>query len=304
MKPNVYSGGDIDRAAFMRRDENWLLARYADPRCRLVPMHGTRALVRRANSLVRAALPRRGEVAGLAERCGAPLFLGMVGDEAHFALDLTQLPEAAAPPELERFGEFAELRGVGAVLPAGEAALLAYARGLTHWHRSQLFCGRCGRPTESRQGGHVLACTDPACGTEHFPRTDPAIIVLVTAGDRCLLGRQARWTAGMFSTLAGFVEPGESLEETVAREVMEETGVRVARTRYHSSQPWPFPASLMLGFIAEAEHIVPPRVDPHELEAAAWFSRADIAAFGEQGRRLPGEDSIARRLIEEWLHQG
>lgn len=149
----------------------------------------------------------------------------------------------------------------------------------------------------------MLVCSAPACGTQHFPRTDPAIIVLVTAGDLCLLGRQVRWTPGMFSTLAGFVEPGESLEEAVAREVMEETGVPVARACYHSSQPWPFPASLMVGFIAEAEHPVAPQIDRQELEAAAWFSRGEILAFADQGRSLPGPDSIARRLIEDWLHR-
>jgi NAD+ diphosphatase len=171
------------------------------------------------------------------------------------------------------------------------------------WHARHRFCGVCGAPTESVEAGHVRRCTSPACGASHFPRTDPAVIMLVHDGDRALLGRQKIWPPGMYSTLAGFVEPGESLEETVAREVFEESGIRVAEVRYHSSQPWPFPASLMIGFHAAAASREI-RMDQSELEDCGWFSRAELRDFGRQGKALPRADSIARRLIEDWLAQG
>jgi len=181
--------------------------------------------------------------------------------------------------------------------------MLAYARGILHWHRQTRFCGVCGSPTELREAGHLRVCTNPACAAHHFPRTDPAVIMLVSRGDRCLLGRKSEWPDGMYSTLAGFVEPGESLENAVAREVMEETGVAISNIRYHSSQPWPFPASLMLGFYAtaETEEI---NYDPAELEHARWFTRAELADGGAGIRHRPRSDSIARRLIETWVAGG
>jgi NAD+ diphosphatase len=195
---------------------------------------------------------------------------------------------------------FQELRAAAPMLGGPDAALLAYAKGLTHWHSRHRFCGVCGHATRSEEAGHVRRCTDPACATSHFPRTDPAVIMLVTDGERCLLGRQAAWQKGMYSTLAGFVEPGESLEEAVAREVFEEAGVRVGRVHYHSSQPWPFPASLMIGFHAEASD---PRIvlDDDELTDARWFTRAQVRAPAAHGFTIPGPDSIARRLIDDWV---
>ena len=181
-----------------------------------------------------------------------------------------------------------------------DSALLAYAKGLAHWHARHRFCGVCGEGTEAKDAGHVRVCTGPDCATQHFPRTDPAVIMLVTDGDRCLLGHNKRFPERIYSTLAGFVEPGESLEEAVAREVLEETGVRVGRVQYHSSQPWPFPASIMLGFHAEAESEAI-TVQAAELVDARWFSRAEIANFEQLGLRLPRPDSIARRLVEHWL---
>jgi NAD+ diphosphatase len=196
---------------------------------------------------------------------------------------------------------FEDLHKVGALLGRAEGALLAYARGMVHWHRRHLFCGRCGSETTSIEGGHVRRCDGEGCGILHFPRTDPAIIVLVTSEDACLLGRQVKWPPRVFSTLAGFVEPGESLGEAVAREVSEETGVTVTDVTYHSSQPWPFPSSLMLGFTATALRIEP-RVDENELQEARWFGREELRGQVASGRvRLPRPVSIARRLIEEWL---
>jgi NAD+ diphosphatase len=224
--------------------------------------------------------------------------LGREGESVWFAADL---PPGVPPPEIvASVGEFRELRDLAPLLSAEEGALLCQARGLAHWHRKHRFCGVCGSPTRSAEAGHVRVCTEESCGESHFPRTDPAIIVLVTDGDRCLLGRQAVWPEGRYSTVAGFVEPGESLEEAVAREVAEETGVLVGRVEYHSSQPWPFPASLMLGFTAEAESTAITLDD--ELVDARWFSRSELAEEVERGAlRLPGPISIAYRLIEDWF---
>ena len=181
--------------------------------------------------------------------------------------------------------------------------LAAFARGITHWHSRHRFCGVCGYKTVPEE---VITrrCTNPTCATTHFPRTDPAVIMLVHDGnERCLLGRQAAWPQGMHSTLAGFVEPGESLEEAVAREVFEETHVTLSRVTYHSSQPWPFPASLMLGFHAEAKttDII---VDTSELEAARWYEKSWLLQHeDDEAFRLPRKDSIARRLLEDWLRR-
>ena len=199
---------------------------------------------------------------------------------------------------------FVDLRAVGALLDRAEGALLAYARGIMHWHARHRHCGACGAPTRVEAAGHVRRCSDASCNAEHFPRTDPAVIMLVTSGDHALLGRQRVWPAGMHSTLAGFVEPGESLEEAVAREVMEEAGVAVRPEDvcYHSSQPWPFPGSIMLGFHVEARERSL-SVDAEELETAGWFARDFLLSEHDpEVFRLPRPDSIARRLIEDWLH--
>jgi NAD+ diphosphatase len=229
-----------------------------------------------------------------------PIFLGMEGDAAWFAIDVSESDDPLADLGVEE-GAFEDLHKVGALLGRTEGALLAYARGMVHWHRRHLFCGRCGRETASIEGGHVRRCTSDECGILHFPRTDPAIIVLVTSGDACLLGRQAEWPPRVFSTLAGFVEPGESLREAVIREVREETGVTVTDVTYHSSQPWPFPSSLMLGFTATA-YRSEPTVDENELQEARWFDREELEAQVASGQvRLPRPVSIARRLVAEWL---
>jgi NAD+ diphosphatase len=223
-----------------------------------------------------------------------------LGEEEGIGLFAVDLGRAAA-----RRGRFAEVRAVGAWLPAREAGWCAYARGLAYWHSRHRFCGVCGGVTVAIQGGHVRRCQ--ACDAQHFPRSDPAVIVLVThdhsrLGARCLLGRAERFPAGMYSTLAGFVEPGESLEATVQREVFEEAGVELTDIVYRSSQPWPFPASLMLGFRARARSDQL-RIDPNELVDAAWFTREQLADPERRPVKLPNPDSIARHLIEDWLSE-
>jgi NAD+ diphosphatase len=210
----------------------------------------------------------------------------------------TVLVDLPAQVELDVEGsEYQELRPLLAVLPPGEVELLCLSRALVVWRARHRHCGVCGSPTEPRSAGHVLRCTNGACGAEFFPRIDPAIIVLVTDGDHALLGRQKSWPKGRYSALAGFVEPGESLEETVAREVHEETGTRVRWARYLASQAWPFPASLMLGFHAGAER-GPVQLDS-ELEDARWFALQQLQAEG--ALLLPPTFTIARRLIEAWI---
>lgn len=300
IKHNLYAGGGLDRASLQRKDGAWIAARLSAPETRLVPVWRSLSLIDSTD----AAAPRlvgiaAAEGAGLLALPGAETaLLGLDGDSAYFTVDLTAALEAPeAHPALVGRGGFVELRSVGALLPATEAALAAYARGLMWWHQRHSFCGVCGHATLAREGGHVRACTDAGCAAHHFPRTDPAVIMLVHDGERCVLGRQPRFAPGLYSTLAGFVEPGESLEEAVAREVFEEVGVHVGEVRYFSSQPWPFPSSLMLGFYARADS-TDITVQPDEIEHARWFTREELLTAPPA---LPRADSISRRLIETWL---
>lgn len=303
-RANFYAGSGLDRVTHLRADEAWLSARLADPRSRLVPVWRAHNLFRAPAGPEAAPAPviaTVGEIGHLLNGAGSVVLLGLLEEVAHFAIDFSHLDDAAAASALVGGGEFADLRRYGALLDHREGAILAYARGILHWHRQHRFCGVCGAATASVQAGHLRVCTNPQCRTQHFPRTDPAVIMLVTHGERCLLGRQKVWPPGMHSTLAGFVEPGESFEEAVAREVLEETGVRVEAVRYRSSQPWPFPASIMVGFQAKAAGTAL-AVNRVELEDARWFSRAELLASPENETfRLPRRDSIARRLIEGWL---
>lgn len=294
--PLTYTGLALDRAAHLRHDAAALAALRDDPRRRVLPVWRNRHAVDADHRVL--TLPDAGP--------WPSVFLGLAeGAVPWFACDLSPLE---APPDLG--GAWLDLREIGPAAAPADAGLMGYARGLLGWHRRHGFCPACGAPTESRQGGHMRLCANTDCATPQFPRSDPAVIMLVVdADDRALLGRQAKWPPGMVSTLAGFVEPGETLEQAVAREVLEETGVVVAPggVRYVASQPWPFPASLMLAFEARAETTAL-TIDPHELEDAAWYDRAAVAAFREtadpgEGPALPRRDSVARLLIERWLRR-
>jgi NAD+ diphosphatase len=302
-RANAYTGSPLDRASSLREDDAAVAALLADPDSLHLPVWRGRSLLRAHPDGRHEAVLLTGEAARLLHGRAAPLaapvaLLGLLDGRGCFALDLSAA-EDPLPLLPEALGAFADLRAVAGTLPAADASLLAHARGLMHWRTRNRYCGLCGGPTVPRSAGNALACE--GCGAQHFPRTDPAVIMLVTRGERCLLGHSGRFpNARMYSTLAGFVEPGESLEEAVRREVREETGVAVGAVHYHSSQPWPFPSSIMLGFHAEglSEEIT---LDPEELQDARWFSREDLRRPEALGISLPRADSIARRLIEDWL---
>ena len=259
-----------------------------DRRPPLLPEDGTRRL---------AWAPAGDWLAG----AGEPILLGTQGGAARFAADVSGLPEPAAIRGFRAGVEFQGLRTAAPNLPAAEAAIAAQARGLVGWHERHPFCAACGGKTRSRNGGSSRSCA--SCRTEHFPRTDPVVIVVVSRRGRALLGRSGRFPGNLYSALAGFMEAGESVEETVRREVAEEAGVRVGAVRYVASQPWPFPASLMLGCLAEglSDEIT---IDAEELEDARWFSRAEIIdalAGRNDALRVPQPIAIAHHLIRAWL---
>lgn len=310
--PNVFASGSLDRAHTLRRDGAAWDRAWRHPEARAVLVWRSRSLLQMGER-PRAATPRLSEITALLEHdetrstlvllgVDGSLEGGADGGAPYFAIDVSHLD---APQEVEpigALGEFLDLRQAAPLIDAEQGCLLAYSRAMMTWHRRHRFCGSCGAPTESRDAGHLRRCTDPDCATEQFPRSDPAVIMLVhDGGARCLLGRQAAWPDGVFSTLAGFVEPGESLEDAVAREVAEETAVRVLEAEYHSSQPWPFPTSIMLGFWARAD-FREPVVDAEELEQARWFERPELIELLERREvRLPWKLSISRRLIDDWL---
>jgi NAD+ diphosphatase len=290
-RPNAYTGGSLDRAGARREDAAWLAAAHADAASRHVYLWRGQALMH--------GDPPRAVLAATAP-AHAPtdtpwIFVGLQNGVPLFAHDLSA---EDAPATMG--GTYTELRALTSLLPPDDATILATARGMLHWRATTRFCPRCGAGLLPQRGGYVLHC--PGCCTEQFPRTDAAVIMLVTDGQRLLLGQSHKFPIdrNFFSTLAGFVEPGESLEDAVRREVLEEVGVRVGDVAYHSSQPWPFPASLMLGYYAQALS-TDITLDETEMRAARWFTRADIANRKALGFNLPPADSIARRLIEDWL---
>jgi NAD+ diphosphatase len=291
-RPNFLSGPYIDRRSEAREEEHWIESARADAGTRYLFGRGSAQLVRAGSEPAIALLDNAApQVRALSD--AQLVLLGWFRGERLVLADL----HAEAPFEPPAGTGFEELRPLTAVLPAEDAGLMAYARALSTWRARQQHCGVCGSPTVPTHAGHCLHCSNPACGQDFFPRIDPAIIVLVSDGERALLGRQHSWPARRYSTIAGFVEPGESLEDAVAREVLEESGVVVSNVRYHSSQPWPFPSSLMLGFFASAAPGSAVQVGG-ELEDARWFTRAQVTS----GEALaPPTQSISWRLIETWL---
>jgi NAD+ diphosphatase len=290
---NVFAGAFVDRSGERRKDLNWLNQAVVSEEARFVPVWGDRCLV--GGDPLHAVRLKRSQIEEFVDEHNM-IFLGLFRNQPAFALAIDR--EVKQP--FAGLGSFESLRYLGTRLPLDEANLVAHARALVLWHASQSYCGICGSEALPDAGGNTRRCVNPDCGREIFPRTDPAVIVLVHDGERCLLGRQASWPEHRYSTIAGFVEPGESLEDAVRREVFEETNVRVGAVHYHSSQPWPFPSSLMLGFMAEAK-TCDILLNDGELDDAQWFTREQLRS---DFPKLPFRISIARRLVDHWILLG
>lgn len=299
---NTFAGLSLvlDRVAESRDESAWIVAQARSPQARYLLLDGTgEAFLYRDRDALRwlDADERERWLGDLRAS-----LLGMAYERPHFLLvadDPARIDELEHALDARRMS----LRGAGLQLAADEAALFAYAKGLSHWQRETRFCTHCGAPLLLVAAGHRAQCTNPDCARLHFPRTDAAVIMLVEHDGACLLGRQAGWPPGRYSTLAGFVEPGEALEDAVRREVAEEAGVIVDQVRYHSSQPWPMPASLMVGFIATAASRQI-RMRDHELEDARWFTPAQIVDGIANGSFLPSTPlSVSYRLLAHWLRQ-
>jgi NAD+ diphosphatase len=287
MEPLTFAGNPLDRASAERPGEAWVAARRMVGR--FLPFWQMKPLVTESRA---AFLPWRAEWEGR-----TIVFLGLDGTEALFAVDL-----GAAEPAPALAGEFHDMRAAAMLLPGRDTAIAGQARALLDWHARHGFCPNCGHATESRDGGYRRLC--PACGAEHFPRTDPVVIMLPTFGEECLVGRNARFVNGLFSAFAGFVEPGESLEEAVRRELREEVAVTVGAVRYHRSQPWPFPSSLMLGCYAEALS-KDFAIDGTEIAEARWITRDQARRWLKDevmdGMRIPASIAIAHHLVRDWV---
>ena len=295
-----FGGNPLDRASGRRDDRDWIAALLANPETRILALRDLKPFTRGSTTLAldwQPTAPWREQI-----DAGAPLiFLGLGDGRAHFAIDATG---ADVAPDVDT--ELIDVRTLAPTIATGEAAILAEARSLLDWHGRHRFCAQCGSPTRVVSAGWVRRC--PECRASHFPRTDPVVIMLVVRGERALLGRNRRRAGARFSCLAGFVEPGETLEEAVRREVHEEAGIRCGRVRYLAAQPWPFPSSLMIGFLAEAltEEIT---VDPEELAEARWFPRHEVqdmvarAAAGADDSAqvsLPPPIAIAHHICRRW----
>ena len=297
---NVFAGNPLDRASYQRSNADWVAEKLADPDSLALVLWNGKPMVeaRKAGgsqiAYVRAQMA--GELSDAGERL---LFMGLWKETAVFALDMEGPADPADGP-LEGLGRFEDLRAIALDLPGPDAAILATAKAMFEWRRRHRHCPNCGQPSQPAEGGWKRIC--PACKAEHFPRTDPVVIMLPVNGERCLLGRQAAWPQGMYSALAGFLEPGESIEEACAREVWEEAGLRTATVRYHSTQPWPYPSSLMIGLIAEVED-GEATADKTELEEVRWFTREEARTLikgGLPGVRAPGTMAIAAQLLRAW----
>ncbi len=299
-----YSGLKLDRTSHLRKDKKWLETTLASGRARMIPFWKKKHWISTDTSheMNQFSFLNKGlhtiqniEIA----------FLGTYNSESFFGMDFSAYEEKKANKILGT-GEFVDLRMTLVLKHSYYAPLLTYARALFQWHENHRFCNRCGRPTASQEAGHIRVCT--ACNHTLYPRVDPAVIVLIEnlskhGEPRCLLGRHRGGMPNMYSTLAGFVEPGESLEETVKREMMEEVGLEVHNVRYIASQPWPFPSSLMVGFFAEA-YSTDLILDKQEVSEALWFNPAEIHKLVSQGELiLSREDSIARYLIQRWVEE-
>jgi NAD+ diphosphatase len=298
---NTFAGNPLDRASERRGDLSWLKGKLEDPDSLAIAIWNGKPFVEKTkdgagNQIAYLPVTLAEELSGGGERL---LFMGLWKETAVFAVDLEGNADPAEGP-LMGLGRFEDLRGIALTLPQADAAMLATARQMFEWRRRHRHCASCGQPSVAFDGGWKRVC--PACQAEHFPRTDPVVIMLATHDGKALLGRQAAWPSGMFSALAGFLEPGESIEEACARELKEEAGLKTAKVTYHSTQPWPYPSSLMIGLIAEVED-EDATPDQTELSEVRWFTKPemrDLLAGKLTGTFAPGRMAIAHQLIKSW----
>jgi NAD+ diphosphatase len=302
----AFSGNPLDRAGNRRTDSAWLASLRGGPLARVLPLWKLQPLLfgpEGTPESTRLGFVDGALASGLGGADAIEVFLGLSGQEAFFARDISALPDPLAAA-LANYGHFRDARTATGLLDAGEGAMLAQAKALIDWHNRHGFCAQCGAATKSADAGYRRICPD--CRAEHFPRTDPAVIMLVTRGDQCLLGRNRRFTGGHYSTLAGFVEPGETIEEAVAREILEEVGLRIRSVRYFASQPWPFPSNLMIGCFAETDSATV-KIDGQEIIAARWFDHAlvkQLVSGASTEVPIPRRDAIAFHLIAHWAETG
>ncbi|HNR77893.1 MAG TPA: NAD(+) diphosphatase [Parvularculaceae bacterium] len=291
----TFTGNPLDRASDSRVDPEWVNAQLASPSALFLPLYRGDPLIRDGRAILLAA-PARHEF----PRGASFVFLGLRGDAPYFAVDFSAAPSPQDAPFAD-LGDYAAIREAAFILPGEDMAIIGEARWFFDWHRRHLHCAVCGAPTEIKDGGAKRRC--PQCAAEHFPRSDPVAIVLAAHDDACLLGRGPHFPPGFLSALAGFVEACETPEECAVRELREEAGVRISNVRYQFSQPWPFPSSLMMGFIADADDRAL-TLDTKEIAEARWMERAEIKSLLAGERRedvkLPPRFTIARRLLERW----
>jgi NAD+ diphosphatase len=295
----TFSGGPLERASEFRADPAWIAARRAE--ALILPLWRLKVLVGEDGTAARLEPARCEALAAPDAPC---VFLGLEAGRPLFALDISQCPDDPVLGPLAGSGAFQEMRPAALLLPGADTAILGQAKALIDWHQRHGFCPNCGARTEFADGGYRRIC--PQCAAEHFPRTDPVVIMLPISEDHCLLGHNKRFPPALHSAFAGFVEPGETIEEAVRRELREEVDLRVGAITYHASQPWPFPSALMIGCYAEAlsrEF----KIDGHEIEAARWMSRdelqARLAGIVLDEIKLPARIAIAHRLLRDWAER-
>jgi len=297
---NQFTAVRLNREVELRDDASWVATTLSNPNTRLVPLWRSRSLLERNDDGTIAIYLSPSDLVD-PDRIQPPTLLGNDGEREYFAVSVTDSQKDVI---LEKFpkSRFADLRRASIYMAAKHAGILAYAKALHYWQHRHAFCGVCGNPNLLRSAGHRMICSNEECARESYPRIDPAIIVLVTHKDACLLGRNAKWAPKQFSTLAGFVEPGESLEDAVVREVYEEVQVQLEDIRYVSSQPWPFPASAMCGFYAEATDRSSGVSE--EVEETRWFTVESLtrAVLNDEVRLSPPV-SIAFRLLADWFRK-
>ncbi|MBN1407626.1 MAG: NAD(+) diphosphatase [Calditrichaceae bacterium] len=302
MKKNSFSPHFIDKASAERINQDWIDGQLKKSSTKIIPIWQTKVLCKKDDyqQPVKLTIKDYKKKSPQSDRF---VFLGLINGEACFTHQISS-EEVAAQLCQKNSSEFLDFRKAAPLLSYEDYALLAMARFMVNWNSRHAYCGKCGHKTNTQEGGNVRICSNESCKENFYPSMDPAVIVLVTDGDKCLLGRQSPWPKNMYSTLAGFVEPGESIEHAVYREVEEETGIQVDNIKYQSSQPWLFPSSLMLGFNASAinNNIT---LNKSELDDARWYTRKEIKEQLEKGLiKMPMSVSIAYSLIKNWYEQG